>query len=425
MRNSVTTEAEPLAGRSILSQPWPSSSRVDAGGHLLLKYSLLGLVPLLGIAAWQGQTAIVTLLGLTIGTIAVSLLWSRLSLARVRCERTLSTRVLFPGEPLTITLRLVNAKPLPLPWVEVNQPLPPLLTAPDGPDLPPVTELDHSTSLSWYARVTWRHQLTLPRRGRYLLPPVTITSGDVLGLYPRQIEDPGPTEVTVYPRIYPVRKLTIPRSDSSGDLIGASSLQEDPTRTRGLRDYQPQDGLRRVHWKASAHHGELKVKVLEPAAVSKLRLVFAADNLADDQLFEFAVSAVASAARYCIEHGIPVGLSSNAHLPYRQAVWHVAEGSGASHLTAILETLTDVAPASENSLASLSRELRSNTPDSKGIIVVTGTLGDAQVREFSALARRHASLTVLEVSRNSTQARFPFGYSRVAGPEDLLDMEAG
>ena len=423
MHNQNATETGSPAGTSAVLQSWPSSSTVEASGHLLLKYSLFALVPLLGIAAWQGQTPIVTLLGLTIGTIGVSLLWSRLSLKRVRCERTLSTRVLFPGEQLNLSLRLINSKPLPLPWVEVRQSLPPHMVSSAASKEALPAELLHSTSLSWYARVTWRHQFTMPRRGRYMLPRVEITSGDVLGLYPRRIEDPVPEQVTVYPRIYPIRRLAIPRSDSSGELVGVSSLQEDPTRTRGLRDYQPQDGLRRVHWKASAHHGELKVKVFEPAAVSKLRIVFAADSSEDEDAFELAVSTVASIARYCVENGIPVGLCSNASLPQRTGTWHLAEGSGPSHLTSILETLTDVGPAPTGSLGPLSRELRTRVSDSQGIIVVAGAIGEEQVLEFSRLARKHPSLTVLEVRGRQLQTRLPFAYACVTSPEDLLNME--
>ena len=422
MRDSDTIGTNSPASTSDSSPLWPASSQVEASGHLLLKYSLIGLVPLLGIAAWQGQTPVVTLLGLTIGTIGVSLLWSRLSLERVRCERTLSTRVLFPGEQLNLALRLINAKLLPLPWVELSQALPPSMVSSAASEETPTAELHHSTSLSWYARVTWRHQFTMPRRGRYMLPPVTVTSGDVLGLYPRQIDDPGSEQVTVYPRIYPIRKLLIPRSDSSGELIGVSSLQEDPTRTRGLRDYQPQDGLRRVHWKASAHHGELKVKVLEPAAVATLRVVFAANSSPDEDTFELAVSTVASVASYCVANGIPVGVSSNARLPHGSRTWHLAEGSGASHLTSILETLTDVEPAHEGSLTVLSRDLRTRAADSKGIVVVTGTVGDEQALEFSRLARKHPSLIVMEVSHSRSRTQFPFAFARITSPEDLLNM---
>ena len=402
------------------SGSWPASSQVEESGHLLFKYSLVGLLPLLAIAAWQGQTPVVTLLGLTIGTICVSLLWSRLSLARLRCERTLSTRVLFPGEKLSLSLRLVNAKLLPLPWVEVDQQLPAFTAVSTDAGTPQESRLSHSTSLSWYSRVTWRHELTLPRRGRYVFPPVRVTSGDILGLYPRRIEDPGPEQVTVYPRIYPVRRLTIPRSDASGDLVGVASLQEDPTRTRSLRDYQPQDGLRRVHWKASAHHGELKVKVFEPAAVSKLRLVLAANSFETEDLFELAVSAVASAASYCVEHGMPVGLTSNASLPYRAGTWHLSEGSGPSHLTSILETLTDVGPAPDDSFAVLARDMRSWTSERKSMAIVTGRIGEDLARELSRLARQHPSLVVLEFSSTRTQVNYPFPHRCISAVEDLL-----
>jgi len=422
MDTPVTMRTGRLADEQSPSTRWPTSVPAEASGHLLLKYSLVVLLPLLGLAASQGQTPVVTLLGLTIGTIGVSMLWSRLSLSRVRCERTLSTRVLFPGELLSLSLRLINAKLLPLPWVDVHQPLPPHMAPSADTEGAQRAGLNHSSSLSWYSRITWRHQFTMPKRGRYVLPPVTVTSGDVLGLYPRQIEDQGSDMVTVYPRIYPVRRLAIPRSDSSGELIGVSSLQEDPTRTRGLRDYQPQDGLRRVHWKASAHHGELKVKIFEPAAISRLRLVFAADSSMDEDCFELAVSTVASLANYCVENGIPVGLSSNARLPNRRGTWHVAEGSGSSHLTSILETLTDVEPAPEGSLAVLSRDLRTGASNSKGIVVVTGTPGEEHAAEFSRLARKHRSLTVLEVSHSHSRIKFAFSLSHITSPEDLLNM---
>ena len=406
---------------------WSAGEPLDIGGHIFGRFIYLPLVALLGIAAWHGYTAVATLLGLTLSTIGISMAWSQLALRRVHCERTLSAKSLFPGDELTLTLRLVNAKPLPLPWAEVNQALPPQLVAAASEESLQESVLQRTASLPWYSRITWRERVRAERRGCYTIPPLTVTSGDVLGLYPRQLKDAAEETVVVYPHIYPVHHLTMPRTDASGDLLGRVSLQEDPTRMRGIREYQPQDGLRRVHWKATAHHGQLMVKVFEPAAVSRLNLVLVADSfgqLTDDEPFELAVSAIASAANYCVAHQIQVGLVGNARLSDGSGESRVPPSSGDTHLITMLEILARATTATVRPLPVLARELRSLAMSGASLVVVTGRLEDTHVGEFAALARTGSSLLVLEVKQGRDSTRLPFSHRVIEGPNDLLNLEA-
>ena len=406
---------------------WSAGEPLDLPGHILGRLIYIPLVALLGITAWHGYTAVATLLGLTLATVGISMMWSRLALRRVHCERTLSTHSLFPGEELSITLRLVNAKLLPLPWVEVSQALPSRLVATADKGGLPQGFLQRTASLPWYSRITWREHLRADKRGCYAIPSLRVTSGDVLGLYPRERKDAAEQAVVVYPRIYPVRQLTVPRTDASGDLLGRVSLQEDPTRMRGIREYQPPDGLRRVHWKATAHHGELMVKVFEPAAMSRLNLVLVADDfgqLTDDEPFELAISAIASAANYCVEHRVQVGLLGNARLSDGSGESRVSPGSGGTHLVTMLEILARATTATSRPFPVLARELRSLPTSGAGLVIVTGRLQDTHVGEFAALARVGSPLLVLEVAQRRDIAGLPFSHRVIEGPDDLLRLEA-
>ncbi len=403
----------------------PRVRSVDRPGHVFGRLTTIALVLLLGLAAWLRQPAVVTLLGLTLATIGVARGWSRLSLRRVRCERTFSTASLFPDEELLITTRLSNQKPLPLPWVEVDQYLPPpLLSQGDGGGQRDT--LSRSLSMPWYSRLTWRQSLRPRRRGCYFVPPLTITSGDIFGLYPRVMEAGTNQEVVIYPRLYPVRRLPLQRTDASGELTGRLvSLHEDPTRMRGIRDYQPQDGMRRLHWKASARRGELKVRLYEPSALSRVNLVLCADGFdefTDGSMFELAASAVASVGCYCIERQMQVGFLSNASLVAGEGTARLAPGSGSAQLTALLELLARVTPSPDAPMEHLADELRRLALSGSAIIAVVNRIHDGHAALFAALAAKRCPILVLAAGESRPGQALPFACGELAGPDGLLDL---
>jgi uncharacterized protein (DUF58 family) len=417
--------APTMAATSHIATSKPHDRSLDLVGHVFGRITLVLLLVLTGVAAWFRQPAIVTLLGLTLATIGVSRAWSRLSLRRVRCERSLSARSLFPHEELHITTRLSNQKLLPLPWVEVTQPVPPrLLGEGNGRDTDE-SALSRSLSMPWYSRLTWRETIRPQHRGYFILPPLTITSGDILGLYPRIMDAATSEEVVIYPRLYPVRRLPLQRADATGDLGGRLSLYEDPTRMRGIRDYQPRDGMRRIHWKVSARHGDLKVRLYEPSALSRVTIALSADSFdefTDDEPFELAASAVASVGCYCLEHQMQVGFASNAKLVAGRGAVRLAPGSGDVHLVALLELLARATPSPEAHFDLLGDELRRLALSGSGLIAVVGRMTDRHVETFTHLAAKRCPLLVLEVGDAPARPDMAFAHRRLGTPDDLADM---
>lgn len=328
----------------------PARHSSEPVGYLLSKFGLLAILAGLLLAAWYGQVVIVIMLGVVLSAAGLAKLWSRFSLVGVSCQRLLSERRLFPGEHIELRLRLINRKLLPLPWVQIDDEIPVKL-APDI-SLAPGNELgtgflSKATSLLWYTGVSWKQRLQCNQRGYYTLGPIILTSGDIFGFYPRSTTEPLLDHVIVYPRIFPITHLGILSLHPLGETTAKRRIFEDPTRTIGVRDYIPRDSLRHIHWKASARHQNLQVKVFEPTTTLKVALFLAIDTFPPDgakgeEDFELGISAVASMANYLMERRSAMGLFVNSHLADSGEQITILPGSSTDQLVKMLEALAKV-----------------------------------------------------------------------------------
>lgn len=136
-------------------------------------------------------------------------------------------------------------------------------------------------------------------RGRYRLGPVTLTQRDPFGLTHVTGSLAGTDELLVLPRVVPLGASQPPGSGvgNQGETPQMVALHGDDDVS--IRAYHDGDDLRKVHWPATAHRGELMVRQEDrPARRSALVLL---DSRASAHggtgaagSFERAVSAVAS-----------------------------------------------------------------------------------------------------------------------------------
>jgi uncharacterized protein (DUF58 family) len=386
----------PEEGRSIAAQP---------SGYLLHKASLYVLGGILFLAAWKGQAGIVILLGLVFSAVGLAALWSRVSLAGVRCRRRVGERSLFPGESTELTLEIFNRKPLPLPWVRIDDEIPVELAR----DLDPVPAnrpgyylVSRWASILWYRKVTWEYHIHGEKRGYYRLGSLTVTSGDIFGFYPRWRQFSSPDHVTVYPRIFPIERLELPSLHPMGEARTNRRIFQDPTRPIGLRDYRPRDSLKYIHWKASARRQELQVKVFEPTTTLKVSLFLAGDGYPRDgfrseEEFELAVSTAASIAHHLIDQGTLVGLISNGCQADSGQAIQVPPGGSRDQLMDILEALAKVTlRPKDSSEAFLERESKS-IPSGTTLILVASRAPESFFRLLSDLKERGTKLLLLRI----------------------------
>ena len=194
-------------------------------------------------------------------------------------------------------------------------------------------------------------------RGSYELGPLSrgvhdlgaglLVREDPFGLARRSDATRGSTALTV---VGPPLELP------EGPPIGRGGVAQARQRLRsgghelhGVREHQPGESLRGVHWPATAHHGRLMVKELDDPAGDELAVVLdarlsAAVGSGPDSSFELAVAAAGA-------------LVARAHDEGRRARLVVAgldgDPAGARERTAVRRLLARVRPAGERSPADL------------------------------------------------------------------------
>ncbi len=268
------------------------------------------------------QVGFMALSACLITIIPVSWLWSHYSLRNLEYHRRFDRQRVFPGEVIEMTLEITNRKFLPLSWVRFQDEFP-LTIAPENLPLTPsgtsetTGYMRSAFAVRWYERVKRTYRLHCQQRGHYFLGPITAKSGDIFTLFTSEEEWLLRDPIIVYPQIFPLHDLGFPTRAPFGEVRTRRSLVQDPTRTRGIRDYRPEDGFRHIHWKASARRNELQTRVYEPTTDMNLVVVLNVLTMPKawlgfkPDLLERAISVAASIANYAAEQRWALGLLSN------------------------------------------------------------------------------------------------------------------
>lgn len=281
------------------------------------------------------ELAFFSLIILTMGLI--SYLWARASLTRITCEITLNRKRLFPGEMLTIGIRAINDKFLPI-LFRVHLFVPSAITGSDTGQW-----ISEESGLLWFQQSDFSVEFTPSRRGVFDLGPPRVRGGDLFGFFFRHQAMENRFEVIVYPRIVNIRSIAVPRRDFFG-ITGAKSPVEDPIFVLGTRDYQPGRPARGIHWKASARHNRLQEKLCEPAGQEKILLLLDVDGFEDGRAvehFEKSLEVIASLVLQMDRRGIAIGFATNGNI-FGGGPRIIPITRNPHQMAAILETLARV-----------------------------------------------------------------------------------
>ncbi|HEY1298026.1 MAG TPA: DUF58 domain-containing protein [Chloroflexota bacterium] len=328
----------------------PEARPLAAAPWLFGRQGLALLVLVTAIAGTFLATDVTYLAGslVLVGLIARG--WAGLAFTRVTYTRKTSRDRAFRGDELTLESTLSNPRLLPLPWVEVWEQLP-LGLRPEAPRERSYADIERvwvSRGLAlWpYRRVRWRRKLVCAHRGVFRLGDVRLRTGDPFGFFERErvyTDALSNQEVLVYPQVVPLRRLALPPHHPSLDVVSPRSHVTDPTRTATIREYQPDDPQRLIHWASSARRGSLYVRVLEPATSLHVSLLLDVRGFSfgayREELLELTLSAVASIVVYLQGQGAPTSFLANTATPVV-----IPPGASVPHLQSTLESLARLVP---------------------------------------------------------------------------------
>lgn len=166
---------------------------------------------------------------------------------------------------------------------------------------------------SGHRRVAYR--IRSEHRGRFEIGPLTLRSADPLGLFELSRSFSARHTLTVVPRVQqlPAGRLgALWAGRGEGHAAYAAAAGEEDI---GVREYRHGDDLRRIHWRATAHHGELMVRREERTWHSQCTVLLDSRTAAHRgsgpaASYEWAVSATASTAVHLLNLGYQVRLST-------------------------------------------------------------------------------------------------------------------
>jgi uncharacterized protein (DUF58 family) len=276
-----------------------------AGGAVLL---LLGMVA--GASLWL--YAAYAAVAVAVGNHLLAQSWSDSAVARRRTgplEVEIGTRV-------PIGVEIENRGRLPIAWLLIEDLLPRRALMFD----PPALAMEGARlrlAFLWPGRkLLMSYTLQCNRRGYYQIGPSVLETGDLMGLTRRYRVGAPPQYLLVMPKVVPLSGYDVASRRPIGEIRITDMLMDDPTRLRGIRQWQPGDPLRQVHWAATARTGTLHSKVYEPTTVAGATMVLDLhrdSNPAHHEPVrsELAITLAASVAGAMYEMGQPVGLASN------------------------------------------------------------------------------------------------------------------
>ena len=253
---------------------------------------------------------------------------------------------------------------------------------------------------------------------RAVLPigPLSIRKGDPFGLVRREKKLVDRIDVFIHPRTVMLNTLNagIPR-----DLEGQPSgeIVDDDLDFYGLREYEPGDDVRNVHWLSSAKTGSLMIRQYEATRRTDTALTISVnpDDYMDAQEFELAVSVHASIGVQCLQQGRPVTAhAGSSHTTPRDA-------------TAFLDDCSAIDPdASDN--PNLAQATLEHAADASFYFFTVGRFKAIDdIKHMTLALPRSATCVVLQTAAGQPRAikRYPDFTLATVGDLDDLPMIMG
>ena len=344
-------------------------------------FVVVGLVALL-VAMLAGQRDVMRLALLLLALpVVAAVLVSRARL-RLSCERSVQPAQVTLGSPMRGRITLGQDGRLPAGILMLEDEVPREL----GP---------RPRFLVDKADLSWRREVEYPMlgrvRGRFSTGPLRVRTTDPFGLVQLDRQFLATSDVMVTPQVFPLPPL---RATGGGGSTGEARPhrigivgQDDAL----VREYRRGDEVRRIHWRSTAHRGELMVRREEQAWDPSARVLLdsraaAHAGLGLQSSLEWAVSAAASVALHFLDEGFSVEIFE------ADGPLHVT-GSMGQHSSAsaelVVSRLTDLKP---RVTSTLHYAVESAVEDRPGqlVVAVLGRLDAADANSLLRLQRNRA-----------------------------------
>lgn len=310
------------------------------------------------------------------------------------------------GEEVAVRLKASNSGFWPVPLIILEDRLPIQLKTSVKPRF--------AVTLSPFATAVFNYRLTCERRGVYRLGPVEIRVFDFLGIFSGKKDFSESLTITALPRLVPLSYLPLSGGEAYGRFRRRRRTLEDLTSSADIRRYRPGDPWRKIHWKVTAHRGELFSREFERRSKTDLVIFLdmqakAYEDLPED-LEERAVECALAVVHYGLRHKMSVDLF--AHGLERVAL----SGKRPGRLPYIRLALTALKADGKIPLDELIKREGKNLAPEAELVLITPRLSNGLYAELltqERLGRRGLILNIIPTGTPAGERREIFGRFRL------------
>ncbi len=330
------------------------------------------------------------MLCVALGTaLLVAWLWARALSRGLRLTRELRYGWTQVGDQLEERFTVENTALAPALWLELS----------DHSTLPDY-HVARATGVGGRSATAWETAGICTRRGLYRLGPTTLRCGDPLGLFTVTIRDAQTATLVVMPPVVPLPSVDVAPGGRAGEGRRTRETAEFSVNTSRVREMQPGDSRRWIHWRVSAHRADWYVRVQDSTPAGDWWIVLDANRAVQagtgpQSTLEYGVILAASLADRGLREGRSVGLVANG-----AASAVMTPLGGEAQRWAIMRSLTLVAEGAQP-LAELLTRMRTVFRQASSLVIITPDDSDDWPAALLPLMQGGITPTVLRLDRRT------------------------
>lgn len=257
------------------------------------------------------------------------------------------------GEDNVLKEVITNNKALPLPMLHVKFDTPKSFIF-ENENNSSITDnyyRDDVFSIMGHQSVTRTLKFKCTKRGCFYMHDTNITSSDLFLRLTLTDRRDNHAVIHVFPQKVDLNFFDIPFNTITGIFATQRTFVEDPFEFKGIREYQPYDGMKKINYKSSARHNSLQVNTFFMTSSQEVHIVLNLDSQTysrDDRMTESVISLASSIAEKFIGSGIPVAITTNGIDTFTGEQILKEAGGGSNHMLSIDTSLARIDNHAEN-----------------------------------------------------------------------------
>ncbi len=266
-------------------------------------------------------------------------------------------------------------------------------------------------------KVTRELHFTAARRGYYTIREADLVASDLfLTAQYTAVTTIDQCSLYVYPKPFSHPEFRQSLKQLNGEVLAKRHLLEDPFEYRGIREYQPQDDLRSINWKATARTGDFKVNQKNYTSEKAVRIFINLEDtgiLKKEDCVEASLQIATALLLLFLEQGMQVAVYCNGVDVVHKDPCILEAGGGVRQREAVLRAFARI-DTSQPVLPFT--ELFGSRLDETAGSLYTCIISPNAYEDFAALIRNYHAL--------HPDMKWFLPYSEATPPETEEDLKA-